>query len=100
MRGFLRPTAKDGSIFRHPVDFGQARNALLDLDQGGSTQVAYSRGFRRRSNFHHIAALEDDPGDRLVDRHYLIDARTPLVALVAHRAADAVEELQAIEILR
>src|SRR5579883_2608160 len=87
------------SILCDAVDFGQTGDALLDLEQGRCAQIPYAGCASGRGDIEHVAALENDLRDRLVDRHYLVDAGSALVALVAHRAPDGVVNLQLGDVL-
>src|SRR5262249_7561982 len=79
-------------ILGYAVDFSEAGDAVLYLEQGGLTQVANSGVGRRMCDLQRAAAVKDDVGDRFGDGHYLIDAGPALVAVVAAGAADSVVE--------
>src|SRR5690606_1151221 len=71
----------------NPVDFLQTGNAVLDFFEAGSTEVGHAVAFRLLGDLHRVAALHDDPTDRLGHRHDLIDADASLVPATALRAA-------------
>src|SRR5690606_1806489 len=66
-----------------------ARQALHDLHQPGTAQIAHALALRLLRDLQRVAVRQDDLLRLLADRHHLVDADAPLVAgAAAALAAD------------